>query len=144
MALVRWNPLSDITTLHNRVNRLFDELMRSNDGNATTMWSPAADIFETQDAMVLKLEVPGVDRNNIDLQIENNVLTVRGERKFEQETKSDNYHRVERSYGTFSRSFALPVIVDQEKVTADYKDGVLKISLPKKEQAKAKRIEIAA
>jgi HSP20 family protein len=144
MALVRWNPLSDMTTLHNRVNRLFDELMRSNDGNATTMWSPAADIFETQDAMVLKLEVPGVDRNHIDLQIENNVLTVRGERKFEQEAKSDNYHRVERSYGTFSRSFALPVIVDQEKVRADYKDGVLKISLPKKEQAKAKRIEIAA
>jgi HSP20 family protein len=143
MTLMRWSPFSDLNTLQGRVNRLFDELGRTDETN-TTLWAPMADIFETQESLVLQVELPGVDRSKIDIQIENNVLTIRGERKFNNEVKSENYHRVERSYGNFSRSFSLPMVVDQEKVSADYKDGILKISLPKKEQAKAKRIQIAA
>jgi HSP20 family protein len=92
---------------------------------------------------VVKAELPGMERKDIALNLENNVLTVRGERRFVKETKDDNYHRIERSYGTFSRSFSIPATVEEEKIRADYRDGVLKIVLPKKEQAKPKQIRIA-
>jgi HSP20 family protein len=143
MTVMRWSPFSDLNALQARVNRLFDEIGHSDETN-TTLWTPMADIYENQDNLVLKVELPGMDQNNIDLRLENNVLTIRGSRNFDNEVKAENYHRGERSYGTFSRSFSLPVVVDQEKIAADYKDGILKITLPKKEQAKAKRIQISA
>ncbi|MBI4472281.1 MAG: Hsp20/alpha crystallin family protein, partial [Acidobacteria bacterium] len=105
-------------------------------------WSPAVDIFETEGEIVVKAELPGMGRKDITLNLENNVLTLRGERRFEKETKEENYHRIERSYGGFSRSFSIPSMVDEEKIRADYKDGVLSIVLPKKEQAKPKQIRI--
>lgn len=146
MAIVRWDPFRDLGMLQDRMNRLFDDAgrtWRSDEPAATTSWSPAVDIFETEGEIVVKAELPGMDRNDITLHLENNVLSLRGERKFEKETKDENYHRIERSYGTFSRSFAIPATVDEEKIRADYKDGVLKIILPKKEQAKPKQIKIA-
>ena len=147
MAVVRWDPFRDLGMLQDRMNRLFDDAgrgWRSDEPAATTSWSPSVDIFETEGEIVVKSELPGIDRKDITLHLENNVLTLRGERKFEKETKEENYHRIERSYGNFSRSFSIPATVDEEKIRADYKDGVLKIVLPKKEQAKAKQIKIAS
>ena len=147
MAVVRWDPFRDLGMLQDRMNRLFDDAgrgWRSDEPAATTSWSPSVDIFETEGEIVVKAELPGMDRKDITLHLENNVLTLRGERKFEKETKEENYHRIERSYGNFSRSFSIPATVDEEKIRADYKDGVLKIVLPKKEQAKPKQIKIAS
>ena len=101
------------------------------------------DIFETEGEIVVKAELPGMERKDITLNLEKNVLTLKGERRFDKETKEENYHRVERAYGGFSRSFSIPATVDDEKIRADYKDGVLKIILPKKEQLKPKQIQIA-
>jgi HSP20 family protein len=146
MAVVRWDPFRDLNMLQDRMNRLFDDAghgWRNNEPAATTTWSPAVDIFETESEIVVKAEVPGMDRKDIGLNLEKNVLTLKGERGFEKETKDENYHRIERSYGAFSRSFSIPATVDEEKIRADYKDGVLKIVLPKKEQAKPKQIRIA-
>jgi HSP20 family protein len=145
MAISRWDPFRDLNVLQDRMNRLFNDAGRGWKGDeptATTTWSPAVDIFETEGEIVVKAELPGVERKDITLNLENNILTVRGERRFEKETKEENYHRIERAYGGFSRSFSIPATVDEEKIRADYKDGVLKIALPKKEQAKAKQIRI--
>ena len=147
MAVVRWDPFRDLGMLQDRMNRLFDDAgrgWRADEPAATTTWSPSVDIFETEGEIVVKAELPGMDRKGITLHLENNVLTLRGERKFEKETKEENYHRIERSYGNFSRSFSIPAMVDAENIRADYKDGVLKIVLPKKEQAKPKQIKIAS
>ena len=146
MAVVRWDPFRDLGMLQDRMNRLFDDTGRGwnrEEPSATTTWSPAVDIFESEGEIVVKAELPGMDRKDITLHLENNVLTLRGERRFEKETKDDNYHRIERSYGGFSRAFSIPATVDEEKISAEYKDGVLKIVLPKKEQAKPKQIRIA-
>ena len=146
MAVVRWDPFRDLNMLQERMNRLFQDAGRTwpnDEPSSTTSWSPAVDIFETEGEIVVKAELPGMDRKDITLNLENNVLTLKGERKFQKETKDDNYHRIERSYGVFSRSFAIPATVDEEKIRADYKDGVLKIGLPKKEQVKPKQIRIA-
>ena len=146
MAVVRWDPFRDLNMLQDRMNRLFDDAgrtWRSDEPAATTTWSPAVDIFETEGEIVVKAELPGMDRKDIALNLEKNVLTLRGERRFAKETKEDNYHRIERSYGAFSRAFSIPTTVDEEQISADYKDGVLKIVLPKKEQVKPKQIRIA-
>jgi HSP20 family protein len=146
MAVVRWDPFRDLNVLQDRMNRLFEDAgrgWRPDEPAATTTWSPAVDIFETEQEIVVKAELPGMDRSGITLNLEKNVLTLRGERKFEKEAKDDNYHRIERSYGSFSRAFSIPVTVDEEKIRADYKEGVLKIVLPKKEQVKPKQIRIA-
>ena len=146
MAIVRWDPFRDLNMLQDRMNRLFDDAgrpWRTDEPAATTSWSPSVDIFETEGEIVVKAELPGMDRKDIQLNLENNVLSLRGERKFQKETKDDNYHRIERSYGVFSRSFSIPATVDEERIRADYKDGVLKIVLPKKDQAKPKQIKIA-
>lgn len=145
MAVVRWDPFRDLNTLQDRMNRLFDDAgrtWRTDEPSATTAWSPAVDIFETEGEIIVKAEVPGMERKDITLHLENNVLTLKGERRFEKETKDENYHRIERSYGGFSRAFAIPATVDEEKIRAEYKDGVLKIVLPKKDQAKPKQIRI--
>src|ERR1041385_4326938 len=145
MAISRWDPFRDLNSLQDRMNRLFDDAGRSwrpDEPSATTTWSPAVDIFETEGEIIVKAELPGVDRKDIALHLENNVLTVKGERKFEKETKEENYHRIERAYGAFSRAFSIPTTVEEDKIRADYKDGILKIALPKKEQVKPKQIQI--
>jgi len=145
MAISRWDPFRDLSLLQDRMNRLFDETGRGHRGDepaATTTWSPSVDIFETEGEIIVKAELPGIDRKDILLNLEKNVLTLKGERKFEKETKEENYHRIERAYGGFSRAFSIPATVDEEKIRADYKDGVLKIALPKKEQVKPKQIKI--
>lgn len=145
MAVIRWDPFRDMNVLQERMNRLFEDVnrgWRSDEPASTTTWSPAVDIFETESEIVVKAELPGVDKNSISLNLERNVLTLRGERRFEKETKEENYHRIERSYGSFSRSFSIPATVEEDKIRAEYKDGVLKISLPKREQVKPKQIPI--
>jgi len=146
MAVIRWDPFRDMNVLQDRMNRLFEDAgrgWRGSEPSATTAWSPAVDIFETEGEIVVKAELPGMERKDITLNLEKNVLTLKGERRFDKETKEENYHRVERAYGGFSRSFSIPATVDDEKIKADYKDGVLKIILPKKEQLKPKQIQIA-
>jgi len=145
MAISRWDPFRDLSVLQDRMNRLFDDAgrgWRTDGADATTTWSPAVDIFETENEIVVKAELPGVDRKDISLNLENNVLTLKGERKFEKETKEENYHRIERAYGGFSRAFSIPATVDEEKIRADYRDGILSIALPKKEQVRPKQIRI--
>ena len=146
MALTRWDPFRDLSIMQERMNRMFEDAgrgWRGDEPSSTTTWSPAVDIYETENDIQVQAELPGVDRKDISLNLEKNVLTLKGERRFEKETKQENYHRIERAYGGFSRSFSIPAIVDEEKIRADYKDGILKIALPKKEQVKAKQIAIA-
>jgi HSP20 family protein len=132
--------------LQERMNRVFEDAAvrgwKNDEPSATTSWSPAVDIYETDNEIMVQAELPGIDRKDIALQLENNVLTLKGDRRFEKETNQENYHRIERSYGGFSRAFTIPTIVDEDKIRADYRDGILKIALPKKEQVKAKQIKI--
>lgn len=147
MAIVRWEPYRDLMTFQERMNRLFDGSVGRWRGSEESMdsgvWSPAVDIYETEHDIVLKAELPEINQKDIDIRLENNTLTLKGERRFEKETKQENYHRVERAYGAFSRSFTLPTSVDQEKIKAEYKDGILKITLPKKEEVKPKQIQVS-
>jgi HSP20 family protein len=148
MNLVRWSPFNEMSLLQNQMNRLFEGALHgwpdeSNGTTGTTSWVPAADIYESDNELVVNLDLPGIDPKMVDLRVENNVLTIRGERQFEEKQNKDNYHRVERSYGAFGRSFTLSTAVDPEKTRASYKAGVLSIALPKAEAAKPKRIQIA-
>jgi HSP20 family protein len=111
---------------------------------STTAWNPSVDIFENDNEIVVKAELPGMNVKDIDVKLENNVIMLKGERRFEKEAKEENYHRIEREYGTFSRAFSLPVAVNPDKVTAEYKNGVLKVVLPKKVEVKPKAITIEA
>ena len=145
MAAIRWDPFRDLNTLQDRMNHLFEQAnrgWRSDEPSATTAWSPSVDIFETEGEIIVQAEVPGMDREDIELSLENNVLTLKGDRKFQKETKDENYRRIERSYGSFSRSFSIPAMVNEDKIRADYNEGVLSISLPKKEHARPKQIRI--
>jgi HSP20 family protein len=148
MAIVRWEPFRDLLSLQERMNRMFGEYRGAaatadDDWALGGSWAPPVDIYEQGSDIVLKAELPGVDPKDVDIRLENNVLTLRGERKFENEVKKENYHRVERTYGTFSRSFTLPSVVNQTGIKADFKDGMLKVVLPKREEAKPKQIEIS-
>ena len=149
MAIVRWEPFRDLVTLQDRMNRLFDDAFHGGGRTATEedwamgAWAPAVDIYEQDGSIVLKAELPGVNPKDVDVRVENNILTLRGERKFEGEVKKESYHRVERAYGTFTRSFTLPNVVDTEKIKAEYKDGLLRMTLPKKEEARPKQISIS-
>ena len=146
MTIVRWEPFRDLLGLRERMNRLFEESARGlGRGQEEDLgaWAPAVDIYEKGTDVVLKAELPGLDPKDVDIRVENNVLTLQGERKFEGETKREDYHRVERAYGGFTRSFTLPSTVDTTNVKADYKDGVLRITLPKREEAKPKQIQIS-
>jgi HSP20 family protein len=147
MNITKWDPFKDLVTLQDRMNRLFEDSLRGvrdSDGGLTgTAWSPAVDIYETDNEVVLKAELPGVDQKGIDIHVENNTLTLRGERKLEKETKQENYYRIERAYGSFLRSFTLPGTIDQERIHADYKDGVLTVQMPKREETKPKQIKVA-
>lgn len=146
MALTRWDPFRDLVSLQERMNRLFeDSLSRSkatDDEMPMGAWTPAVDIYETTDEIVLRADLPGVDQKDIDLRIENNSLTVRGERRFMKETKEEDYHRIERSYGVFSRSFQLPGSIDQGGVAASHRDGVLEVHMPKRPETRPKQIKV--
>ncbi|MBN2208426.1 MAG: Hsp20/alpha crystallin family protein [Candidatus Coatesbacteria bacterium] len=145
MALVRWEPLRDLMGFQERMNRLFDDVY-SRRGELSPIqkgdWSPAVDVFETKDAVELRAELPGMSASDVDISLENDVLTLSGERTMSKEVKEENYHRVERSYGSFTRSFALPMRIHKEKIKATFKDGVLHVTLPKAEEAKPKQIKI--
>ena len=147
MTIVRWEPFRDLVGLQERMNQLFDNAFRGTRGAEDDWalggsWAPAVDIYEQDGNIVLKAELPGVEPKDVDVRVENNVLTLTGERKFDNEVKRDNYHRVERAYGTFARSFSLPNSVDATKVQADYKDGVLTIKLPLREEVKPRQIKV--
>src|ERR1051326_1082379 len=145
MTIVRYDPFRDLRTLQEEVNRLFStNLTRAfpDEGIARGAWAPSVDIYENKDQIVLEAELPGMKQEDFDLSIENNVITLRGERKFEKTDETDNYHRVERSYGSFTRSFTLPQTVSAEGATAEYSNGVLRVTLPKREDTKARRIQV--
>ena len=147
-VLARWDPFREFSAMQdrmNRMNRLFRESYSPegpDEALTTTSFAPPVDIYEDEHTITLKLEVPGIDEKDIDVRIENNTLTVHGERKIEKEEKEENFRRVERQYGSFTRSFTLPSSVDTGQVSADYEKGVLKINLAKKAEAKPKQIKV--
>jgi HSP20 family protein len=146
MTIVRYDPFRDLRTLQEEVNRLFSSNLTPSfgeEGIGRGAWNPNVDIYENKDQIVLEAELPGMNREDFELTVENNVITLRGERRFEKKDDADNYHRVERAYGSFSRSFTLPQVVSGDGATAEYRNGVLRVTLPKREEAKARRIEIA-
>jgi HSP20 family protein len=144
--ITRLDPFREFVTIQDRMNRLFRDSYGNNEGREeslnNTSFAPPVDVYEDEHNVILKIEVPGIDEKDIDVRIENNTMTVHGERKFEQEEKEENYRRVERQYGSFTRTFTLPQTVDQENVQADYDKGVLKIKLSKKAEAKPKQIKV--
>jgi HSP20 family protein len=156
MTLIRWKPLRDVTawhpvanmfdefnSVHNEIDRVFDRFRGGEfDTNATQSWLPAVDISEQENSFVIKAELPGVDKKDVKITVQNDVLTIKGEKKQESEKKGENYHRTERSYGSFQRSFTLPATIASEKIDASYDNGVLILNLPKLEEAKPKEIEV--
>ncbi len=144
--MIRWEPYRDLPATHDRFNRLFNETFSRVLGDvgdlSTRSWAPEVDIYETDQSVVLKAELPGVNPKDAEIRIQDGTLYLKGERKFENEVKEENYHRVERAYGSFTRSFALPSSIDSEKAKAEYKDGVLTLTMPKREEAKPKTIQI--
>jgi HSP20 family protein len=142
-TIARFEPFRGVGTLQDQINRLFTESFdRSSQEGSLTTWAPAVDIFETEHELVVKADLPDVKPEDLDIRVENNILTIRGDRKFEKKVTEDKYLRVERSYGSFSRSFSLANTVNTEAIKADYKDGVLTLSIPKREEAKPKQIKV--
>lgn len=145
-VLTRWDPFRELTALQDRMNRLFQDSFgpnRSDESLSTGTFAPAVDVYEDEHNVTLKVEIPGIEEKDIDIRVENNTLTVRGERKLEKEEKEENYHRIERHFGSFFRSFSLPATVDTENVHATYDKGVLEIQLAKREEAKPKQIKVS-
>jgi HSP20 family protein len=145
MAIERWEPYRDAVTVQRDLNRLlrgfFSPVLGEGEVSTRT-WAPPVDIYEDGDNLVLKAELPGLSPEDVQIRVEDNTLYLKGERKFEKEVKEQNYHRIERSYGTFTRTFSLPNSIDADKVAASFKDGVLTLTMPKKEEAKPKTIKI--
>ena len=143
MTLVRWSPLQGFATLQEQMNRLLTEnLARGSDEMECGGWLPAVDLREEDHQYVIDVELPGIKKEDIEVHMENNLLTIRGERHFREEAKREGYHRVERAYGKFARSFSLPTRVNPEGISASYKDGILEVLVPKAEESKPKRIDI--
>lgn len=145
MYIAKYDPFREVRSLQDEVNRLFTTAFPSTNGREDMLngaWYPKVDIFENSDHLVLEAELPGMKREDFELSFENNVLTLKGERKFEKKDEGDNYHRVERAYGTFTRSFTLPPTVTADGANAEFENGVLHISLPKREETKARKIEV--
>ncbi len=144
MRLVKYSPLRDLWDLEERVNRMFRDLVphRIHEEDLVGGWEPAVDVYETDKEFVLKAELPEVEEKDVHVNVEGNILTITGERRKEEEIKEENYHRTERYYGSFCRSFALPDSVDKDKIKATFKGGVMKLELPKKEEVKPKEIKI--
>jgi len=142
-VLTRWDPVREFSTLQDRMNRLVrDSFGDGQEALATSSFAPAVDVYEDEHSVTLKIEVPGVEEKDIDVRIENNTLTVHGERKYEEQEKEENYRRIERRYGSFTRSFTLPSTIDTNSVSANYDKGVLKIQLAKKAESKPKQIKV--
>jgi HSP20 family protein len=142
-TLTRWEPFRGATNLQDQINRVFNDVLeRTGEESNLTAWAPAVDIYETEQELVVKADLPEVEPKDLDIRVENNILTIRGERKFEKKMNEDNYLRVERSYGSFSRSFTLANTVNSEAIKADYQNGVLTLSIPKREEAKPKQIKV--
>ena len=148
MALARWSPYRDMLSVRDEMNRVLNEVFNrgTNDESAwfSGAWSPPVDIYETDEALVMKAELPGFSKDDIGIELKENTLVIKGERKHEDEVKEGNYHRKERMYGAFQRSFMLPATVDREKVSASYRDGILELRLPKAVEAQPKRIAVSA
>ena len=147
MAMVRFDPFRDLAVLQDRMNRLFNDSYgprQSDDLMSRGTWSPAVDIYEIDGGLVLKAELPDMRREDIDVSVENNTLTIKGERKLDHEIRQESFHRVERPYGSFVRSFSLPNTVDASRIGAEYKNGVLTVKLPVREEAKPRQIQIDA
>lgn len=144
MNLVTYDPFRELRSLQDEVNRLFSSSFNRSGDNEMMRgaWSPSVDIFENKDTIVLEAELPGLTPEDVNISIENNILTLHGERRFEKKDEQDNFHRVERSYGSFSRSFTLPPTVSSENVGAVFENGILRLTLAKREEAKPRRIEI--
>jgi HSP20 family protein len=148
MAITRWEPFRELLAAQDHFNRLFNDALprvlgrEGEEQLSARMWAPPVDIFETGQNLVMKVELPGIDPKDVEIRVEDNTLYIRGERKFEKDVNEENFHRVERSYGSFARSFTLPSTVDHERVTANYEDGVLTLTLAKREEAKPKTIKI--
>jgi HSP20 family protein len=142
-SITRWDPFRNLNAFQDQFNRIVESTLKANqDNSALTTWAPAVDIYETENELVLKADLPDVNEKDIDVRVENNMLTIRGERKFEESVKEDNYLRIERAYGSFSRSFSLPNTVSTEAIKANYKDGVLSVELPKRAESKPKQVKI--
>jgi HSP20 family protein len=142
-TIARLEPFRGISTLQDQFNRLFNESFRnSGEESALTTWAPAVDIYETPNELVVKADLPDVNEKNIDVRVENNLLTIRGERKFEKSVSEENFLRVERTYGAFSRSFSLPNTLNAEAIGAEYKNGVLTVTLPKREESKPRQVKV--
>lgn len=145
MAIIRWDPFRDWLTLRERMNRLFDESFAGREeeqGLMASGWRPTVDIRETDKELVLTAEVPGVKEDEVEINVEGNSLSIRGKREIEKETKEEDYHRIERSYGSFYRSFSLPGYVDPDKIKAEMEDGLLKLTMPKKPELKQKKVKV--
>jgi len=142
MALpTRWDPFRDLQRMQDEMGRIFDDRLVARGGESVG-WTPNVDIYEDEEGVLLRFELAGVEAKDVDVRFENGVLTLRGERKLEREDKREGYHRVELSYGTFTRSFSLPGTIDAEKIRAESKNGVLSVHLPKKPEAKPKSIQV--
>ena len=142
-TIARLEPFRGLSTLQDQFNRLFNEQYRSHsEESALTTWAPAVDIYETPNELVVKADLPDVNEKDIDVRVENNLLTIRGERKFEKSVSEENFLRVERTYGSFSRSFSLPNTVKAETIAAEYKNGVLTVTLPKREESKPRQVKV--
>ena len=146
MNLVKLNPWRDMSALPHRINRFFDDpflsVLRREDESDMGRWRPNVDIYDNEGSIVFKAELPGVDKKDIDIALKDGVLTLKGERSYENEVKEDSYYRKERAFGHFHRSFALPENIDPGKIKADFKDGILKVEIPKPEERKPKKITI--
>ena len=143
-SLTRWEPFRGVSTLQDQINRVFEGLTTgAGNDSALSTWSPAVDIYETEHELVVKADLPDVNEKDLDIRVENNVLTIRGERKFENSVSEGNYLRIERACGAFSRSFSLPNTVDPDAIKAEYRNGVLTVHVPKREEAKPKQIKVS-
>lgn len=146
MALIRWDPFREMSALQERMNRLMSDYRTrtplGEEEMAQGSWIPPVDIYETKDSIVLNIELPGVTKEDMTLEVKDNTLTIRGEKKLEKDVKEDSFHRMERTYGSFMRAFTLPSTVQQDKVKAKFKDGILEIQIPKAEEAKPKQIKV--
>src|SRR5215218_4234539 len=144
MSIARLDPFRDLAVLQDRMNRLFNDSVsgrgREDDLASRGAWVPAVDIYEADSGLVLKAEVPDMQREDIDVSVENNILTLRGERKLDNEIKQENFHRIERAYGKFMRQFTLPPTVDTTRINAEYRNGVLSVNLPMREEAKPRSV----
>jgi HSP20 family protein len=141
-TLNRWEPFRNAASLHEQLNRVFGEGSNRHEESNLTTWAPAVDIVETEHELVVKADLPDIDPKDLDIRVENNILTIRGERKFEKQENDGNYLRVERAYGAFARSFSLANTVDSEAIKAEYQNGVLTLHIPKREEAKPKQIKV--